>query len=194
MHKSNPEWLHIDRALQLSLKKLKILYPGTLKGLPLIQSWPHKWLPMCQHTVEWGRDHQHFFCTGIFPEKLLVTCHSLILTPSLTELCSSCRSLAFRAVCSPHCGHPAPLFLNLYTTLWIWVLIRGLRCSPGNSLDAPQARSQIRPSQLLWQRRVFSLENWDVERDRAQTSTPDWMGHRSGRFPSIPSKLLLPRW
>ena len=38
MHKSNPERLHIDRAVQLSLKKLKILYPGTLKGLPLIQS------------------------------------------------------------------------------------------------------------------------------------------------------------
>lgn len=37
MRKSNPEQLHIERAVQLSLKKLKILHPGTLKGLPLIQ-------------------------------------------------------------------------------------------------------------------------------------------------------------
>ena len=64
MHKSNPEWCHIDRAVQLSLKKLKILHPGTLKVLPLIQSWPHRWLPICQHTLGWSRDHSTSFALG----------------------------------------------------------------------------------------------------------------------------------
>lgn len=148
-------------------------HSGTLKDLPPIQGWSHIWLPLCQQTLGGSGDHQRLPWVRTFLENLLVTRYFLILTPSLAELCCFCRSVAFRgppvglSTVGTQLRFPSDLRDGLrvtYITPWIWVLIRGLRCSPGNLLDAPRVSSQITPFWFLMaEERLLA---WETEKGR----------------------------